>query len=124
MYNRDLEPLVYRMCTYFVELTIAVKRIKPTQSHDDGDGVALTSWHRYSARFLGLGDGEQSLAVASGTVFNEVLLWHLEGERPSHAGGERVKVRLSLKGHEVGQQCMVVSLDLVTMAVFSLLHRV
>ena len=111
------------MYTYLVELTLAVSELKLLNPHDD-DCVALTSWLRYSARFLNLGDGGRSLAVASGTVFNEVLLWHLEGERPSHAGGERVRVRLTLTGHEVGLQCMAALLDQATMAASSSLHRV
>ena len=63
--------------------------------------VSLTLMCRYSARLEG--GSVSGLTVASGTVFNEVLLWHLEGEGPSRTGarGERVKVRLSLSGHEV-----------------------
>lgn len=50
------------------------------------------------------------VAVVAGTVFNDILLWHLEGERPSStrttavAGEERVIVRLALSGHEVMDQ--------------------
>ena len=58
------------------------------------------------------------LAVASGTVFNEVLLWQLDEGKPSSdggvgggdggsggrggGGGRRLQVCLSLTGHEVG----------------------
>ena len=58
--------------------------------------------------------GDTGLAVASGTVFNEVLLWQLDEGRPpsdggagrgdgeSGGGGRRVRVSLFLTGHEVG----------------------
>ena len=48
--------------------------------------------------------------IASGTVFNQILLWHLEGNKPfspvsspslSSSLARRVKVRLILSGHEV-----------------------
>lgn len=55
----------------------------------------------YSARLDGSSGSD--LVVLSGTVFNEILLWYIEGERlfSTHTEEERVKVRLSLSGHEV-----------------------
>ena len=103
--------------------------------------VALTAEDRYSARLVT--PSESNLTVASGTVFNEILLWHMEGEgeeegeregvgeregevegkgkgegegvaeeeeeregegekcNSTFVKGKRVKVRLSLLGHEV-----------------------
>ena len=59
---------------------------------------SFTALFSYSARAQLLGNSVDSVVVASGTVFNQILLWHLEGKTSS----SRVPVRLSLNGHEVG----------------------
>ncbi len=62
------------------------------------DVVCLDWMSSYSARLIG--HRADTLTVASGTVFNQILLWHLERERSN----SRVKVRLCLTGHEVCTQ--------------------
>ena len=49
------------------------------------------------------------LTLASGTVFNKILLWHLSGDQigkradPDH----RVKVSLTLSGHEAREKLAI-----------------
>ena len=58
------------------------------------------SFHsRYSARVVCIGGDACDLVVASGTVFNKILLWHLGDMVSMHPA--RVKVNLTLGGHEV-----------------------
>ena len=56
--------------------------------------------YSYSARLEGC--SESDLTVVSGTVFNDILLWHVSGKREEvGAAAEREKVCLTLGGHEV-----------------------
>lgn len=56
--------------------------------------------YSYSARLEGC--SESDLTVVSGTVFNDILLWHVSGKREEvGTAAEREKVCLSLGGHEV-----------------------
>ena len=43
---------------------------------------------------------ECELSLASGTVFNKILLWHLSSYKVVRESAERVKVSLTLTGHE------------------------
>ena len=56
---------------------------------------------RYSACAL-YSDSVCDLTLASGTVFNKILLWHLSGDQVSKRPepDTRVKVSLTLSGHE------------------------
>ena len=58
--------------------------------------LTLTA-HRYSANLSHSID--QRVIVASGTVFNQVLLWKLNDDHDPHTS--RVKVNLTLTGHDV-----------------------
>ena len=74
----------------------------------------------YSAR---LEVASTEIAVLSGTVFNDILLWGLTGEQcqsptttdlqSTTNGRERERVRLTLSGHEVCPTPAVVALTLM-----------
>ena len=59
----------------------------------------LNTCSRYSARLLG--NRRDDIIVASGTVFNVVLLWKLNGAVDEQT--KRTRVNLSLKGHAVSR---------------------
>lgn len=61
------------------------------------------------------------LVVASGTVFNKILLWHLRDAVAVNPGADaRVKVNVTLGGHEVKREpglvlcCLTCHLHIVT----------
>ena len=73
--------------------------------------------YSYSARLEG--PSESDLTVASGTVFNDILLWRVTGRKEevatssatansTESGVERERVCLTLSGHEVKQWCLTV----------------
>ena len=61
------------------------------------------SFHsRHSARVVCIGGDACDLVIASGTVFNKILLWHLGDVVSMNPETDaRVKVNLTLGGHEV-----------------------
>lgn len=57
---------------------------------------SLNCIQRYSA--LVVGSCLDDLIVVSGTVFNEILLWHVQDES---AGSQSHAIRVSYVGHQV-----------------------
>ena len=67
----------------------------------------LDSSKSYSACLIG--SALDGLTVASGTVFNQILLWHVKGVTPGlHSN---VLVRISFIGHQVSLQTSMHAVD-------------
>lgn len=52
-------------------------------------------------------DSAGDLVVLAGTVFNQVLVWYVSSSRDCPGEGDKVDVRLTLNGHDVSMNTVL-----------------